>query len=56
MGAPAKCVQCGHVGCCDQSIGKHATKHAKTLGHPVIRSAEPYEDWRYCYEDNEVAT
>lgn len=46
-----KCLECGHVGCCDQSIGKHATKHAQATGHPVVRSAEPYEDWRYCYVD-----
>jgi uncharacterized UBP type Zn finger protein len=50
-----KCVICGHVGCCDESIGKHATKHAHATGHPVIRSAEPREDWRYCYVDDTVA-
>ena len=50
-----KCLECGHVGCCDQSIGKHATKHAQTTGHPVVRSAEPYENWRYCYRDGEIA-
>lgn len=46
-----KCVICGHVGCCDQSIGKHATKHAHETGHSVIRSFEPGEDWRFCYLD-----
>ena len=46
-----KCLDCGHVGCCDQSIGKHATKHARDTGHAVIRSFEPGEDWRYCYID-----
>ena len=50
-----KCVVCGHVGCCDQSIGKHATKHAHLTGHPVIRSAEPGEDWKYCYSDGQWA-
>jgi uncharacterized UBP type Zn finger protein len=50
-----KCVECGHVGCCDQSIGKHATKHANATGHPVVRSAEPGEDWKYCYTDGEWA-
>jgi uncharacterized UBP type Zn finger protein len=50
-----KCLDCGHVGCCDQSIGKHATKHARATGHPVIRSAEPGEDWRYCYSDGTFA-
>jgi uncharacterized UBP type Zn finger protein len=48
-----KCLDCGHIGCCDQSIGKHATKHAHETGHPVIRSAEPGEDWKYCYLDGE---
>lgn len=48
-----KCLECGHIGCCDQSIGKHATKHARETGHAVIRSAEPGETWRYCYADNE---
>jgi uncharacterized UBP type Zn finger protein len=43
-----KCLVCGHVGCCDQSIGKHATKHAHATGHPVIRSFEPGEEWRFC--------
>jgi uncharacterized UBP type Zn finger protein len=46
-----KCLVCGHIGCCDQSIGKHATKHAHATGHPVIRSFEPGEDWRFCYAD-----
>jgi hypothetical protein len=40
------------VGCCDNSIGKHATGHARETGHPVIRSFEPGEDWLYCYEDD----
>ncbi len=47
-----KCLECGHIGCCDQSVGKHATKHAGATGHPVVRSAEPHEDWRYCYRDD----
>ena len=46
-----KCLTCGHVGCCDQSIGKHATAHAHATGHSVIRSFQPGEDWRYCYAD-----
>jgi uncharacterized UBP type Zn finger protein len=50
-----KCLECGHVGCCDSSIGKHATKHARTTGHNVIRSEEPGEDWVYCYADEEMA-
>jgi uncharacterized UBP type Zn finger protein len=50
-----KCVECGHIGCCDSSIGKHATKHYHATGHPVIRSAEPGADWKYCYVDGEMA-
>jgi uncharacterized UBP type Zn finger protein len=43
------CLQCGHVGCCDDSPNRHATGHFHATGHPVIRSAEPGEDWRWCY-------
>jgi uncharacterized UBP type Zn finger protein len=46
------CQQCGHVGCCDNSIGKHATAHFHEQGHPVVRSYEPGEDWFWCYSDN----
>jgi len=45
------CLSCGHVGCCDSSENKHATKHFRTTGHPVIRSLEPGEDWGWCYID-----
>ena len=48
------CLECGHVGCCDDSPAKHATAHAQASGHPLIRSLEPGEDWSWCYED-EVA-
>ena len=47
-----QCLICGHVGCCDQSENKHATKHFHHSGHPIIRSFEPGEDWRYCYVDD----
>jgi len=47
-----KCLECGHIGCCNQSIGKHASKHVREAGHNVIRSFEPDEDWRFCYVDN----
>ena len=43
------CMECGHVGCCDSSKNKHASKHARATQHPVIRSFEPGEDWLYCY-------
>jgi hypothetical protein len=45
------CMTCGHVGCCDSSIGKHATKHFHTTDHPIVDSYEPGEDWGWCYID-----
>ena len=45
------CQECGHVGCCDNSPGKHATKHFHATRHAVIRSFEPGEDWSWCYVD-----
>jgi hypothetical protein len=44
-----RCAECGHIGCCDSSLAKHATAHAKATGHPVIRSFEPGEDWFFDY-------
>jgi CPA1 family monovalent cation:H+ antiporter len=46
------CMTCGHVGCCDSSVGKHATGHFRESEHPVIRSLEPGEAWRWCYVDD----
>ncbi len=48
------CLQCGHVGCCDDSPNKHATKHFHRVDHPVLRSYEPGETWAYCYIDDEM--
>jgi uncharacterized UBP type Zn finger protein len=45
------CMQCGHVGCCDSSKNRHATKHFHTTSHPVMRSFQPGEDWGWCYVD-----
>ena len=45
------CLSCGHVGCCDNSPNKHATKHFHQTKHPLIRSFEPGEDWGWCYVD-----
>ncbi len=45
------CLGCGHVGCCDDSPNRHATAHAASSRHPLIRSLEPSEDWSWCYED-----
>jgi hypothetical protein len=44
-----RCAQCGHIGCCDTSPSQHATAHAKSTGHTVIRSFEPGEDWFWDY-------
>ncbi len=45
------CLTCGHVGCCDASKNKHATKHHMKTSHPIIRSFEPGESWLWCYPD-----
>jgi uncharacterized UBP type Zn finger protein len=45
------CLICGHVGCCDQSRNKHATKHFHDTAHPVMKSAQPGESWLWCYVD-----
>lgn len=46
------CEICGHVGCCDNSKNKHATKHFHATQHPIISSFEPGEEWGYCYVDD----
>ena len=48
------CLECGHVGCCDSSPGRHASAHARGSEHPIVRSLEPAEDWSWCFVD-EVA-
>jgi uncharacterized UBP type Zn finger protein len=45
------CLTCGHVGCCDSSPNQHAAKHFHATRHPVIRSFQPGEGWRWCYID-----
>jgi uncharacterized UBP type Zn finger protein len=45
------CRACGHVGCCDESKNKHATKHFHATKHPIITSLEPGENWSWCYVD-----
>lgn len=45
------CSSCGHVGCCDDSKNKHATRHYHASQHPIIQSFEPGEEWRWCYPD-----
>ncbi|MEP7198405.1 MAG: UBP-type zinc finger domain-containing protein [Chloroflexota bacterium] len=46
------CMICGHVGCCNDSKNKHATKHFHATTHPIIRSLESTETWYYCYVDD----
>jgi len=48
------CLTCGHVGCCDSSPNKHASQHSRASGHPIVKSLEPGEDWRWCYVDEEL--
>ena len=48
------CEMCGHVGCCDNSPNRHATKHYHATTHPIIKSFEPGEDWGWCYSDEVV--
>jgi uncharacterized UBP type Zn finger protein len=45
------CMTCGHVGCCDSSLNKHATKHFHATAHPIIKSFQPGERWGWCYVD-----
>jgi hypothetical protein len=44
-----RCAQCGHVGCCDSSPAQHASAHAASAGHPIVRSYEPGESWFWDY-------
>jgi uncharacterized UBP type Zn finger protein len=48
------CLSCGKISCCDSSPNRHASAHAREPGHAIARSAEPGEDWSWCYVD-EVA-
>ncbi len=48
------CLDCGHVGCCDSSSEKHADAHFHESGHPVMRSFEPGESWRWCFVDDQL--
>jgi hypothetical protein len=45
------CMSCGKIGCCDSSPNRHASRHAHEGGHPIVRSAEPGEDWSWCFLD-----
>ncbi|MBC8093492.1 MAG: UBP-type zinc finger domain-containing protein [Pseudonocardia sp.] len=48
------CLTCGHVACCDSSPHRHATAHARERDHPVMRSNEPGERWRWCVADERI--
>ena len=48
------CLTCGNVGCCDSSVGRHSERHFTTTHHPVMRSFEPGESWRWCYLDERL--
>lgn len=48
------CMSCGKIACCDSSPNRHAAAYAREAAHPIIRSAEPGEEWSWCYVD-EVA-
>lgn len=48
------CLTCGHVGCCDSSPNRHATRHFQHTHHPVMASFEPDERWAWCFVDEEA--
>jgi thioredoxin reductase (NADPH) len=48
------CMTCGHVGCCDSSPNRHATRHFHATKHPVVKSFEPGEEWAWCFEDEDL--
>ena len=54
LGTPARVPICGHVGCCDQSPNRHATRHFHATEHPLIQSFQPGEDWIWCYVDQVI--
>ncbi|TDC89384.1 hypothetical protein E1292_44540 [Nonomuraea deserti] len=49
-----RCLECGHIGCCDSSPAKHATAHFHATSHPVMQSYEPGEKWRWCFVDSRM--
>jgi hypothetical protein len=50
-----RCAACGHVGCCDDSLNKHATAHYRSTGHPIMQSFEPGESWFWDYATEDYA-
>jgi len=51
-----RCAECGHIGCCDASPDRHASRHHAATGHPIITSFEPGEQWFYDYRTEEFIT
>ncbi len=49
------CQECGTTLCCNSSPNQHASKHARSSGHPVIASAQPGERWLYCFPHESYA-
>lgn len=49
-----ECLECGRVGCCDSSPERHASRHYLAEGHPVARSLEPGETWRWCFKHETI--
>jgi len=49
-----QCLTCGQTNCCDLSPNRHATAHFRETGHPMIRTAEAGEDWRWCFDDDRL--
>lgn len=49
-----RCAACGHVGCCDSSPSRHATRHFHATGHPIVQSFEPGEDWFWDYRTGKL--
>ena len=50
-----KCLDCGHVACCDSSPRRHASAHFLAAAHPVVQSVQPGEQWAWCYVDDQLA-
>ncbi|MFI7090412.1 UBP-type zinc finger domain-containing protein [Streptomyces lydicus] len=46
-----RCLTCGHIGCCDSSRNRHASRHYESTRHPVVVSAQPDENWGWCFPD-----
>lgn len=51
-----ECLECGHVGCCDSSKNKHATKHFNKTRHPIMQSFQSGDNWKWCYVDEMMLT